>query len=644
MRFVVLMLALTAGAAAQSPTPVVPNRAPLAKTPYTMLPLGSVKPSGWLGRQLRIQADGLSGHLPEFWPDLGVNSAWLGGTGEAWERGPYYLDGLIPLAVQLNDAKLMALSKKWVDAILSAQREDGRLGPFGKEDWWPNFVLFKALIQWQEATGDPRVIPAMQRYFTFMGVNLDRVKLKEWATVRWPEQALSILWLYNRTGDPGLLALLPKLQSQGHDWLGFFANDYPFTAPATKQQTNLLAHGVNNAMALKTGAIQYQYTKQKQDLAKMFQQWSLLEQHHRQPNYTHSGDEHLAGLSPSRGTELCTVVEAMFSYEHMFAVTGDIGFAERLERLAYNPLPGTFDKAMWAHQYDQQANQALVSRAKRDWISNGPDSNLFGLEPNFGCCTANMHQGWPKFVANLWMASDDGGVLALAYGPNELATTIGDVRVRIAEETEYPFRGKIKFTIRPDKPVEFPLHLRIPFWTADRRGTAVVAGTKLMDLEPGRFLRLSRTWTAGDVVELDFPMLPRAVSSFQSSLVVERGPLVFSLKIGEQWSVVKEHPRAPDYEVKPTTPWNYALAIRPEDFASRLEVEERPVGQYPFSHEGAPVIIRAKARRLPSWTMQNDSAAPPPRSPVETAEPEETVTLIPYGAARLRITAFPHMR
>lgn len=628
---------------------VVKNREPLGLSTFYPLPLTSIKPQGWLRRQLQIQADGLTGHLDEFWPDVGPNSGWLGGTGESWERGPYYMDGLIPLAYLLDDPRLIAKAKKWVDWTISHQRRDGAIGPPSNKDWWPNMIMLKVLTQYQEATGDARVIPLMKRYFEYHLREASSRPLKEWAIYRWGDELLSVIWLYNRTGDPELLKLARVLHEQGFDWKQHYEN-FPFTSK-TGRETNLRpdmrSHGVNIAMALKYSPLWSLISGDETDRRAIYQQLNLLDKYHLLPNGIFSADEHLAGLDPTQGTELCAVVEAMFSLEHLTAILGDPVFGDRLEKIGYNALPGALTADMWAHQYDQQPNQVLCDIRPRSWSTNGPESNVFGLEPNFGCCTANLHQGWPKLAASLWMASNDNGLAAIVYAPNTVRTVINGIGVSVIEDTEYPFRERVSIKIDPDLPVRFPLYLRIPQW-ADRV-TIVLNGKGIQGIRAGTFYRIEREWAKGDKIDISFPMQLRISRWYRNSVVIERGPLVYALKIGEVWRRITTGMKKPapqpaaDWEVYPTTPWNYGLIIDPNDINKSVEVIEKPIGDYPFSPTGAPVELRVKARRIPDWTLINGSAGPLPVSPVISHEPEETVTLIPYGAAKLRITAFPQL-
>jgi uncharacterized protein len=528
-------------------TQVFWNKGPLRPTPFSPLPLGSVKPLGWLKRQLQLQADGLSGHLDEFWPDLGPHSGWLGGTGESWERGPYFLDGLVPLAYLLEDPKLIEKARKWLNWTLEHQRTDGAIGPdkrkgsfqqaWQAEDWWPNMVMLKALSQYQEATNDPRVIPLMQRYFEYHLKYVNRRPLVEWASYRWAEELLSIYWLYNRTGDVQLLDLARALKRQAFDWKGHFA-DFQFRVKVSKKEMILKTHVVNNAMALKTSAVWGLLSGDESDRQAIYQMLRVMDRYHGQANGLHSGDEHYAGLDPSQGSELCSVVEAMFSLEQLIAITGEPSFGDRLERIAFNALPATFKPDMWAHQYDQQVNQIMCSILPgRNWTSNGPDANIFGLEPSFGCCTSNMHQGWPKFVSHLWMATQAEGVVAVTYAPSRVDTRVRGVDVAIIEETDYPFRDTVKFSVYPASTVNFPLVLRIPGW-ADTM-TLTVAGRHVTGATAGGFHTIEREWKYGDTVELVFPPKLRTSRHYRSSVVVERGPTVFSLKVGEQWKKIK---------------------------------------------------------------------------------------------------------
>src|SRR5260370_1853286 len=500
-----------ANAAANAP---VPNRAPLQPNAFNQLPLGSGMPKGWLLEQLKLQSEGLSGHLDEFWPDLGPKSAWLGGTGEGWERGPYFLDGLVPLAYLTQDAQLIAKVKPWMDWALDHQQPDGWIGPTNQQnprqayDWWPNYVMLKAMAQYQEATGDSRVIPVMEKYFAYQAKTLEQRPLKQSAIYRWQDQMLTLFLLYNRNGDSTLLDLARKLHAQGHDWEAQFAQ-FRFHDKVEKKDANLATHGVNNAMALKSAAVWWQLTGERGDRDALYRMFEMLDRYHGQPSGIFASDEHYAGRDPSQGPELGTVAEAMFSLEIDMSILGDPSFGDRLEKIAYNALPGTLTADMWAHQYDQQANQISCTLANRRWSTNGPQANIFGLEPNFGCCTANMHQAWPKLAANLWMAAPGGGLAAIAYGPSTVTTLVaGNTSLLIEERTDFPVPDLIQLTVKPERAVKFPLILRLPPSAA--AASVAVNGQSPSGIRAGTFFSLNRQWRPGDRVEIRFPMLPRA--------------------------------------------------------------------------------------------------------------------------------------
>jgi DUF1680 family protein len=341
-------------------------------------------------------------------------------------------------------------------------------------------------------------------------------------------------------------------------------------------------------------------------------------------------------------------VEFLYSLEHLVAILGEPAYGDLLEKIAFNALPATFSPDMWAHQYDQQTNQVQCTiNPDHLWTTNGPESNLYGLEPNYGCCTANMHQGWPKFAAHLWMRSPDGGLVAAAYAPSSVAFETGDGRVEVTLDTDYPFRESLRFTVKAKRPGRFPLVLRIPAWAEG--ASLEVAGARGKSPRPGTFHRLEREWKDGDEVTLRLPMKARVSARFNGALSLDRGPLVYSLAIGEKWVRVNEdkpHRELPhaDWEVHPTTDWNYGLAIDPADPDAGVRFEERPVGERPFSPEGAGMAATAKGRLLPGWRIRHGWAAEIPPEPQESEAPLEDITLLPYGCTNIRITEFPRLK
>ena len=646
------------------------NPEPLLRNAYIKLPLGAVKPEGWLKSQLEAQAAGLTGNLDDFWPDL-VNSSWRGGNGEAWERGPYYLDGLVPLAYLLDDENLIKKSNGWIEKIIASSSDTGWYGPSKNKDRWPLAVANKVLMQYYEATDDKRAIDVLTKYFRYLHDTPPDWPDKEWRGVRAMENAVTGYWLYRQTGEPWILETIESIRKNSSDWTTYYEK-FPWDSAASADKKiplnwdadGLTAHVVNNAMAIKYPGLWYQQSMDERFKKAVYLGIEKYDLNHGQTGGRFSGDEHLSGKSPDRGTELCSIVEYMFSLEELYAIFGDNRLADRLELLTYNALPGTTTPDMWSHQYDQQSNQVLVSGAKRDWSTNGDYSNIYGLMPNFACCLANMHQGWPKFVESMWMATNDNGLAVVTYGPSVVKAKVGKGKeVTITEETNYPFNGSVKLTINTKESVRFPIELRIPGW-AD--SVTIGFKGKTVKVKGGSNYKIAVKWKNGDQITVEIPMEIRVEKRYNNSLSVLRGPLYFSLRIDKEYKSVKinydnfGYKGSADWEIYPKSAWNYGLLIDKENIMRGLKLTENPIGKYPFSDKGdmiwsadsgkyspstqdAPVVITARGIKIPEWTVKNNSADIPPFSPVKPEGDPELITLVPYGCARLRITEFPVM-
>ena len=601
----------------------------LAENAYSFYGTTAVRPTGWLRRQLEIQAAGLTSRLAEFWPDI-KDSAWIGGTADGWERVPYWLDGLIPLAWLLDDERCKAMAKRYIDGIIAAQEEDGWICPCedrGRYDVWAYLLILKVLVVYNRATGDDRVEEPIRRALKCLDWHVDGHTLFGWAQTRWYEGLVAVFWLYERTGEEWLLQLASKLRGSGFDWKEFFGENWPYKTVSEKTHWGQFNHVVNNAMMLK-GAVMYsRINGDETDKGFGEKAFETLMQYHGMATGVFSGDECLDGDSPFQGTELCAVAELMYSFEHIFAVTGDSVWGDRLEAAAFNAFPATFTPDMNGHQYDQQVNQPWCRfNPKPNFGTNGPEANLFGVEPNFGCCTSNMHQGWPKFASSLFMKGKEGPAV-LAYGPATLRTEIDGAAVKIAMDTAYPFRDTVKFTVECDKPVSFALRLRIPGWC--EKPDFGMDGTA----ENG-FYVIRKTFSGTTEWTATFPMQGKLVDRPRQTQVLTRGPLVYSLyvreraekqrKEGEPWWMEND-------ELYNDSEWKYALDVKDP---AALRFEEKEMGAYPFSPDGAAVSVRVPCRPV-EWAV--DGLVPADLPGTAVGEAEEKL-FIPYGCTMLRMT------
>jgi hypothetical protein len=635
----------------------VSNRAPLRLSPFIRLPIGSIKPRGWLRETLELEAKGMVGRLPEVQAAAPPNARWTIFQGNAWaspdgrghspwEETPYWLKGYGDLGYVLADERIKADAKRWIDGILSGQREDGWFGPRelltrleGKPDLWPNMIALNILQSWHEFSGDKRVIPFMTKYFRWqLDMPSQDFLAGYWPKMRGGDNLESVYWLYNRTGEKWLLDLAHKIHKHTARWDEGVINQ----------------HGVNITQGFREPAEYWMQTGDAKHLKATYDDYDWVMQRYGQmPGGMFVADENFRPGSddPRGGAETCSMVEFMHSCETLARITGDPAWLDRCEDVAFNSLPAALTPDLKGLHYVTCPNQVrLDPHDKSPAIQNG--GTMFSYSPFqvYRCCQHNVSHGWPYYAEEAWLATSDNGLAPVLYSPSEVTAKVGQdgAQVTIAEETKYPFGDTIEFKVSAVKAVKFPLYLRIPGWC--RAPALLVAGQPMVMFARGGYIVLDREWKDGDAVTLRLPMdvRLRRWERNGNSVSVDRGPLTYSLAIGEKWEKYGGTDAWPEYQVLPTTDWNYGLVLDDKSVAKSFEMV--PVKWAPEGGAKPPVNplnrydveLHARAKKIPNWVVDEDNVVGElQESPVKSDEPVETVRLVPMGAARLRITAFP---
>ena len=644
------------------------NKAPLVPLSFVKLPVGSIKPQGWILKYLELQRDGLTGHLGEIsaWLDK-KNNAWFSGNGtgdHGWEEVPYWLKGYGNLGYVLKDEKIIAETKLWLDKVFESQQPNGYFGPRIVEndhqdnkgqtpDLWPNMLMLWCMQSYYEYSNDARVIPFMTKYFKWQTTVPDNKLLKiYWENSRGGDNLYSIYWLYNRTGEKWLLGLADKIHRNTADW----------------SQSNSLPnwHNVNIAQCFREPATWYMQAKDSSFLKDTYNDFYLVRNLYGQvPGGMFGADENARkGFGdPRQAVETCGMVEQMASDEILAGITGDPMWADHCEDVAFNTYPAAVMPDFRGLRYLTAPNMVVSdSRNHAPGIQNeGP---FLMMNPfSSRCCQHNHAMGWPYYAEHLWMATPDNGIVALLYNSSELTAKVGAGKgslVTLKQTTHYPFDENIKIEICTTAVTNFPLYLRIPNWCSDAK-IMINGVAQSVTFEAGSYARIERKWKQGDVIELNLPMKLKKDSwaKNKNSVSINYGPLTFSLKIDEsykqmdskksaigdsKWQENTDQSKWPSYEIYPTSMWNYGLALNNQPLESQFEMVKKswPADNFPFTQEAVPYTLKAKGKIIPEWILDKYGLCDLlPQSPVTVSTKEEPIELIPMGAAKLRISSFP---
>jgi hypothetical protein len=637
------------------------NQAPLLPQHLVKLPVGAMRPGGWLLKSLQLQRDGLAGQLGEISAWLTrKNNAWLNkdGTGDwGWEEMPYWLKGYANMGYVLQDKKVMDEAMVWINGTLNSQRDNGDFGPYvirkttGKRDLWAQMLMLFVLQSYYEYSHDARVVTHMTKYFQWqMTIPENDFLTDYWENSRGGDNLYSVYWLYNITKEPWLLDLAQKIHRNTANW----------------KLKNWLPnwHNVNIAQCFREPATFYQQSGDITDLQASYDnQRFIRDQFGQVPGGMFGSDENSRKgyVDPRQAVETCGMVEQMTSDEIMLRITGDTFWAENCEDVAFNTFPASFMPDQRSLRYLTAPNMVTSDSKNHHPGIDNPGPYLMMNPFSSRCCQHNHTSGWVYYAENLWMATPDNGLAAVLYAESDVkARVAGGEEVSIHQQTHYPFEEQIQMTIQSVKPVNFPLYLRIPVWC--EKPVITINGQVINTrFTPGHYARIVHTWKNNDRITLQFPMQvkTRTWDKNKSSVSVDYGPLTFSLKIKEnyvrfdskvtaqydsKWQENADPSKWPSYEILPDSPWNYGLTANLADPAQQFVVMKRPWPQdnYPFTVTASPIEIKTKGKKIPTWTLdQYGLCAELPASPVVSTEPEEEIVLVPMGTARLRISSFP---
>ncbi len=609
----------------------------------------------------------------------------------------------------------------WGSAAIKKSPVDfGPVNNTKKQDFWGNMIMLYCLQSYYEYTKDERVLNLMTKYFKYQLNVSDKYFLKSyWQERRAGDNLYSVIWLYNRTKQPFLLKLAEKLNRNTADWTArdiplekiknwysvrgdqkkvpdwyrnrikknwdsvkdnkkvpdWYRNEIKKNWDGVKDNRKVPDwyrdqidwHNVNHAQCFRQPAQYYQISKDSTHLKATYENFNIIREHFGQvPGGMFGADENARPgyFDPRQAVETCGMVEQMNSDQHLLRITGDPFWADHNENVAFNSYPAAVMPDFKSLHYLTAPNMVLLdSENHRPGIQNhGP---MLVMNPlSHRCCQHNHTQGWPYFVENLWMATNDNGIAALVYSASEVDVKVGKKgrEIKIIQSTNYPFEDKVVFKVNTSSSVEFPFYLRIPSWCDN--ASIHINGKELKgDFASNKYVKIEKLWNNNDEVVLKLPMKFRVKvwKKNYNSFSVSHGPLTYSLKIDEKlikrdsektaiwdakWRKDVDTKQWSSWEIHPASDWNYSLIYDKNNIQKSFEIHKRPwpKNNFPFTIKDCPIVIKSKAKKIPEWKLDKYKLVGELKDlPNKSDSPIEYVELVPMGAARLRISSFPNI-
>ena len=604
-----------------------------------------MKAEGWMKEVLTTQRNGLTGHIQvagapfdkEGWGDATQKKMdrW-----EDFEQTGYWADGALRCGYLIDDPELTQRVKEWIDFQIDHPKEDGFIGP-ELHNLWPHVVFFRVIMAEYSRNPSPKIIKALSNHYKNAARSQTLIKTggPEWDFNERTMLHIEMLcWLYQQTNDAFFI------EKAEDTYKVFCSRKSPFTMQAFLSDEVPIVQSVSSYETLNIPVILYINTGKKEYLDAAIHGIQKVYKYHGLADGIPSGNEAHDGNMPNEVHETCCVSDAQWALGYFLQATGDVQWADLMEKICFNAAFSVVWKDFKSLQYYSSPNQVIArNNSSFCMYVGGQDRMAYKVAHGPACCNGNMNRMIPLFCSRQWMKKGDNGIVAAMYAPSSFTTKLKGSKneITIQEETNYPFEETIRFRMKMKRSTPFSFWLRIPQWC---KGASIMVNGQAADIvcKAGTFVEVQRKFSDGDIIELKLPMKAKSVSMPYDGVAFERGPLVFSLNVKAQEEITETREldgiKFQSRILTPLSEWNYA----PVD-TENIEVVNSNDYSNIWNPEMTPVRLKVKAVTVTNWQLYRDNFTPYMPSVIRKGE-EKVIELVPVGTTVLRMTVFPDIR